>query len=159
MIYLVLRLMFPKQWKVQASSKTQPKPTGLKGCYTRNDIEIQAENYWRGLETIALYSCLYFEAVKESETSKYSNLTLQCDLTGPVALSFTNFGALQNPNRWELGLQILISCSYLSYVWYTQAIWWYLTWLQKYCTCSGRTSGYGTQVFSGYFWTKMVIEA
>lgn len=72
--------MFPKQWEVQASSKTQPKPTGLKGCYTRNDIEIQAENYWRGLETIALYSCLYFEAVKESETSNYSNLTLQCDL-------------------------------------------------------------------------------
>ena len=43
--------------------------------------------------------------------------------TVAVALSFTNFGALQNPNRRELGLQILISCSYVYYLWYTQAIW------------------------------------
>ena len=28
------------------------------------------------------------------------------DTTGPATLSYTNFGALQNPNQWELGLEI-----------------------------------------------------
>ena len=42
--------------------------------------------------------------------------------TGSNFLCETNFGTLQNPNQWESGLQIWISCRYVSYVGCTQAI-------------------------------------
>ena len=41
-------------------------------------------------------------------------------------LSKTNFGAVQNPNQRELGLQIGISCGYVCCVWCAKIVLWYL---------------------------------
>ena len=76
-----------------------------------------------------------------------------------TTLSYTDFGALQNPNQWELGLQIWISCSYVFYVWCVQTILGYLPWSRKFSTCSGGTSISSEQVFQEDFCTIMVVSS
>ena len=78
----------------------------------------------------------------KNASSLMSRNTLRTTLT----LSKMSFCIVQNPNQWELGLLIWISCGYVCYEWCVQAIYWYLPCSQKYSTYSGGTSESGLQV-------------
>ena len=78
----------------------------------------------------------------KNASSLMSRNTLRTTLT----LSKMSFCIVQNPNQWELGLLIWISCGYVCYEWSVQAIYWYLLCSQKYSTYSGGTSESGLQV-------------
>ena len=85
----------------------------------------------------------WIEAIKNENGQHYCNQTF----TVWSRLSLTNFGTPQNRSQWELGLQIIISCSYVTYEWCVQAILRYLPWSMKNYTCSGEDSGSAEQVF------------
>ena len=60
--------------------------------------------------------------------------------------SYTLFGTLQNPNHWELGLQICISYSNMYVVWCVKTILWYLQWSWRNSTFTRWGSGLSAQV-------------
>ena len=96
----------------------------------------------------------WIEAIKNENGQHYCNQTF----TVWSRLSLTNFGTPQNRSQWELGLQIIISCSYVTYEWCVQAILRYLPWSMKNYTCSGEDSGSAEQVFFSRAETDSVLE-